>query len=311
MSQSDGVTIVTGASGMLGGAIYRRLLADKVPVEGWSRATDLAPDGTTFTRGVASFTDSIRNADLVIHCAALTDADYCEANPGEANFVNVLWSKSLAQEAALTGARFIYVSTDAVYDGDVPGRLSREDDPPRPLSVYARTKLAGEQAVLQAYAEATVVRTTMFGWTLPGKREKLAEQILRALVLKQPIKLWGDAIFSPLHVVSLAEDLLCLAELQYPGVLNIGARDPTSKADFGRLIAWEFGFDPSAIEETSVDDADLPAKRTKSTALDVTLARGLLGTLGTTRAGISRLRQELGDGTVERLKGGSWPTSST
>ncbi len=66
----------------------------------------------------------------------------------------------------------MHISTDAVFDGD--RRLYREDDPPNPLSIYARTKLEGEQAVLQPNPQALVARVNLFGWSLSGKRS-LAE----------------------------------------------------------------------------------------------------------------------------------------
>lgn len=303
---SQGKVIVTGASGMLGGWIYRHLLQEGIPCEGWSRATDRAPDGTTFDRGLASYTDSISDATLVIHCAAMTDADYCESNLEEAKFVNALWSGALAREAALTGARFIYVSTDAVYDGNAPGRR-REYDEPNPINVYAATKLQGEQAVLDAYPAATVVRTTMVGWTLPGKREKFAEQIIRNLLSGERLQLFRDAIFSPLHVADLGTLLLRLAETEYSGILNIGSCDGVSKAAFGRMVAEDFGYYPSPIVPVSVDDVPLPAKRTKNTMLDVSRATDLLGYLPNVPGTIRGLRRDFHDGTVERLKGGPWP----
>jgi dTDP-4-dehydrorhamnose reductase len=291
---------------MLGGAIYRQLRNAGEPVEGWSRATKIAPDGAKFHTRPLDL-GAYGPVRLVIHCAAMTDADACEENPSGARRVNAEWPGRLAAQAARIGARFIYVSTDAVYDGETPGRLSREDDPPHPLSTYARTKLAGEAAVLQAYPDATVVRTTMFGWTLPHKREKLAEQIVRGLVERKPLRLWGDAIFSPLHVSDLAVLLVDLAAIRYPGIVNVGSPLSLSKAEFGRLIADTTGLDGSLIEETSVDDAGLAAARTKDTALDVSVAETLLGPLPSAGSGIQLLAREFTDGTVERLKGGPWP----
>lgn len=289
---------------MLGGAIYRRLLAEGADVEGWSGDGGIAPDGVVFAPALFPLRPETR---LIIHCAAITDADACEADPRSSVAINEVWPGRLAYSARERGARFIYISTDAVYDDRDPEWLAWEGDEPRPLSVYAKTKLGGERRVLDVYPEATVVRTTMFGWTLPGKREKLAEQIIRALVLGRPLPLWRDAVFSPLHVGDLGRILLELAERDYPGVLNIGAPEPITKLEFGRMIAAAIGANDDVIEETSVDDMDLRAPRTKYTALDVTHAEELFGALPSVEEGVARLARELTDGTVERLKGGPWP----
>ena len=74
----------------------------------------------------------------------------------------------------------MHVSTDAVYDGERAGAHA-EDEPPRPANAYARSKLAGEAAVLAAHPDALVVRTTMHGWTAQG-RPSFSEAILRGLL---------------------------------------------------------------------------------------------------------------------------------
>lgn len=296
--------IVTGASGMLGGAIYRRLLEDDVDVHGWSNWRTQAPDDHFFSpRGTSH---SIGDADLVIHCAAMTDADAAESFAEKAFMINTVWAGRLAASARERGARFIYVSTDAVYDGERPG-LRSEDEAPNPLSVYAKTKLMGEQAVLLMNPEATIVRTTMVGWVLPTKREKFAEQIIRELINGSRLTLFRDAIFSPLHVGDLADYLISLAEIEHSGVLNVGSQAPISKFAFGLMVAQRFGLDSSPIYPTSVDDVPLAAKRTKNTGLDVRQAKDLLGDLPTVSQAIERLYREHNDGTVERLKGQPWP----
>ncbi len=259
---------------MLGNAIYRELRSDrKVKVEGWTHTTKKSPEGHEFVTKPWPDTE----ADLLINCAAMTDADACEKNPNQARAINAFLPEALARWARARYPRFIHVSTDAVYDDSKPGRR-KETDQPNPQSVYAKTKLEGEGRVLAAYPEALVVRTTMFGWTLPtAPRPKFAETILAALDAREPIPLFRDAIFSPLHVDHLAECLLELAELDVSGVLNVGARHPVTKSDFGYLVAAEFGYAQTFIHEARVDDLDRPAKRTKNVGLDVKKFEKLLG----------------------------------
>ena len=281
-------TVVTGATGMLGSAIHRELLARREPVEGWSSKTNgvIGPE-----------------VDLVIHCAALTDADYCENHRLEAHYVNALFPEGLAKQAEAHGARFIHISTDAVYEDGAPGRCT-EDEKPNPGSVYAETKLEGEGRVLAVYPEALVVRTTMFGWTLPtAPRPKFAEEILAALADREPMPLWTDAFFSPLHVGMLADILLDLAELEVCGILNVGARRPISKYEFGCLIADVFGKDKNFLVKTRVDDVPRPARRTKNVGLDVEAVKRLLGQMPTVEMGVVQLYQEAHNGTAKGIRG--------
>src|SRR5581483_5276147 len=81
---------------------------------------------------------------VVIHAAAMADVDACEREPERAEAVNARGTAHVADACASLGARLIYVSTDYVFDGEAGPY--REDDPPQPLSVYGRTKLAGERA---------------------------------------------------------------------------------------------------------------------------------------------------------------------
>lgn len=294
---------------MLGNAVYRELRGDKtIAPEGWSQTTKQSADRLPFLAldladlGGAPFR-LLERADLVIHCAAMTDADYCERHPEEARVANAFVPEWLAQAQAKHRGRFVYVSTDAVYDDSQPGRR-KETDQPNPQSVYAKTKLEGEGRVLAAYPEALVVRTTMFGWTLPtAPRPKFAEQILAALTARQPIKLFRDAYFSPLYVSQLAEILLMLAEEKASGVLNVGSRHPVSKSHFGRLIAAYFGLDDSLIEEVSVDDVPLAAKRTKNVSLDLGRFQGLLGPAPLIGGNVQQLYEDAHDGTAKRVRG--------
>ena len=110
--------------------------------------------------------------DWVIHCAALANVDACEAEPAQAQKLNTEVPRKLAQYVARGGARLLYVSTDAVFDGQ-RGQYD-EDDTPNPLSIYAQTKLDGERAVAQADPTAIIARVNLFGWSISGRRS-LAE----------------------------------------------------------------------------------------------------------------------------------------
>ena len=144
----------------------------------------------------------------------------------------------------------------------------------------------------------------MFGWTLPtAPRPKFAEEILGKLTARQKVTLWRDAFFSPLHVGILADILIELSQMEVSGVLNVGAREPISKAEFGRLIADVFGLDYRFVEESSVRDSELRAVRPGNVGLDVKKVTKLLGPMPTVESGVFQLYDEAFDGTAEKIRG--------
>lgn len=301
-------TVITGASGMLGYAVVRELKAQREDFQGWSRSVAKGPR-VAFERMDLTDHAEVRRKlreykpELIVHCAALTDADYCEENPRVAHMVNALVPGELAATARRLGSRLVHVSTDAVYADDTGGKCV-ETDTPRPLSVYAKTKLEGEGRILAVYPEALVVRTTMFGWTLKtAPRPKFAEQILAALTNHRQIRLFRDAYFSPLHVATLAEVLLDLGELGTEGILNVGALREISKANFGYRLAETFGLDGSVIEVCSVDDVSLKARRTKNVGLNTKRFAALFGKPPTVEDELQRLHDEAFDGTAKTVRG--------
>ena len=110
----------------------------------------------------------IESGDVVINCAAYTNVDAAEPNEPAAYAVNVAGPEHIARACACTGAQLIHLSTDYVFSGEFAGSAPRPYEPgddTAPLSVYGRTKLSGELAVLATLPEATVVRTA---WVYTG-----------------------------------------------------------------------------------------------------------------------------------------------
>jgi dTDP-4-dehydrorhamnose reductase len=202
--------------------------------------------------------------DWVVHCAALTNVDACEAAPAQAQKLNSELPAQLATYVARGGARLVYVSTDAVFDG-LRGNYS-EEDVPNPPNVYARTKLEGEQAVLRANPEAIVARVNLFGWSLSGQRS-LAEFFFNNLRAGREVMGFTDVYFCPLLANDLALLLLRMLEKGLSGLYHVVARECTSKYTFGVAIARRFGLDERLIRPASVHQAGLAATRSPNLSL--------------------------------------------
>ncbi len=303
--------MVTGASGLLGAAVLHDLAPRLEAVEGWSHTVAALPDGTRL-RPVDLRTpaagEALRAAapDLVVHCAALTDVDACEADPAAARAINAEAPERLAGAARALGAGFVHVSTDAVYDGERAGAHA-EDEPPAPANAYARTKLEAERAVLGAHPEALVVRTTIHGWTARG-RLSFSESILRGLLRGERLTLFADVRFSPLVVTDLAALIRRLAGRGAAGILNVGAADAVTKEAFGRLVARAFGLPEDPIAPVALAERRLSAARPRNTALAVERVTAALGEPPPTVAdGVRRFREDADSGAAARLKSRSGP----
>lgn len=211
--------------------------------------------------------------DWVINCAALAILDACEADPALAHQLNVELPRTLALHVARSGARLVHISTDAVFDGQ-RGNYT-EEDTPNPLSVYARTKLEGEQAVAAANPEAIIARVNLFGWSLTGKRS-LAEFFFYNLRIGKEVMGFTDVCFCPLLVNDLARLLLKMLEQGLSGLYHVVSRDCVSKYNFGVALARKFGLESDLVKPASVSESGLQASRSPRLTLKADkLARAL------------------------------------
>lgn len=217
----------------------------------------------------------------LIHCAALTHVDRCEEDPQEAHQQNALVPQALARWCARQGVRLVHISTDGVFSGPVPPGGFPESHSPRPVNAYGVSKAEGEERVLEAFPEALVVRTNLFGWGLDGPAA-LAGWLLRTLEEGASVPGWTDVRFNPLFTGTLAAELLKLADPGDPqvtpsGLLHLAASDSMSKYDFARAVAVEWGYSPQAVQATRSTDAPLKARRPLDTTLSVERWQALRG----------------------------------
>lgn len=212
--------------------------------------------------------------EIVIHCAALANLEACERDPQQAQHINAEIPAQLADLCQKGGARLLHVSTDAVFDG-ARGNY-REDDTPNPLSVYARSKLAGEQAVAAANPHAIIARVNLFGFSLTGKRS-LAEFFINNLSSGTRVNGFTDVYFCPLLVNRIAHLFAEMLTRDLHGLYHVFAADCLSKYQFGIEIAQRFGFDASLITPISVEDGNLQAARAPNLTMNTQKLATALG----------------------------------
>jgi dTDP-4-dehydrorhamnose reductase len=151
-----------------------------------------------------------------------------------------------------------------VFDGQ-RGNYS-EDDAPGPLNVYARSKLEGEHAVLEAFPEALVLRTNFIGVSQSGK-VGLADWMASTLESGERVEGFTDVTFAPLLTNELARIILAATESSLSGLYHAGARDACTKYDFACRLCTALGFDTNLVDRATVGEAKLVARRPLNTSL--------------------------------------------
>jgi dTDP-4-dehydrorhamnose reductase len=183
----------------------------------------------------------------VLHAAAWTDVDGAQADPAGAELANVTGTRNVAA----LGVPVVYFSTDYVFDGS-KGEPYVESDEPRPLSVYARTKLEGEREVRDGW----IVRSSwLFGWT----GTNFVRTMLRLGAERDEVGVVADQVGSPTYVGHLAEATRGLLTLPQ-GVWHVAAEGECSWAEFGRAIFEEAGIS-CRVREITTEELGRPAPR--------------------------------------------------
>lgn len=252
--------LVTGAGGQLGTDLLR--LGDRHEVIGATRSDLDVGDRDVVMAAVTGLAP-----DLVIHAAAWTAVDACEADPERAWRVNAFGSRNVAEAARATGAHLVAVSTDYVFDGtsDAP---YVEWDRTNPLSAYGRSKLAGEEEVRTLLPGATVVRTS---WVCGRYGSNMVKTVLRvASQDDRPLRFVDDQRGCPTFTDDLAGMLLDLGVARRPGLFHVTNQGPTTWFRFARDILAAAGLDPSRVEPitTSQLDPPRPAHRPANSVLE-------------------------------------------
>ena len=300
--------LITGAIGLLGANLVADYSARGLPVLAVARKAIPEAHGgrwqscdLTVDSDVRALMDRWRPTSI-IHCAAMTNVDQCECERELAWATNAEMPGKLAALASEYGARFVYISTDSVFDGR-RGNYS-ESDAVGPLNVYAASKLGGEQAVLSALPGAAIVRTNIYGWNMQQK-SSLAEWVLGQLESGAAISGFEDVIFCPLLVNDLGDAIAQMLEKELSGIYHVTGSEAINKFEFARRIAVLFGYKTSGIRATSIEQSVLKAPRSKNTSLDTGKIGGALGRrMPDVNEGLARFRQLRESGYVAALKAG-------
>lgn len=272
--------VVTGASGLLGVSVVTQVRDLGRQVVGICNRNLLRVPGMQFCRLDLTDRKSVHallaplRPEGIIHCAATTNVDECEDHPELAEQVNVQASSFLAEIAQELNSRFVYISTDSVFDGK-RGNYS-ETDQPAPLSVYAKSKWRGEQEVLRRHSSPLIVRVTIYGWNAQPK-QSFGEWVLDEIAAGKQVRGFADVYFCPVLANDVAEVLLTMLDRGLSGIYHVVGSERISKYEFAKRVAMTFNLGTDRVTPMSITEARLRAPRPVDPSLNTEKIRTALG----------------------------------
>ena len=263
--------LITGAAGMLGSAVFPAFVAAGHDVV----ATDIEPrDVLALPMGVLDVRDSTAVAravesirpDIVLHLAAETDLEKCEASPDHAFRTNTIGTQDVAIACRESGASLVYISTAGVFDGEKKDGPYTEFDEARPINIYGRSKYEGEVLVQRLVPRSFVVRA---GWMVGGVDRdhkfvaKVVDQLRNGSL---SIRAVTDKLGTPTYTQDFAQNLLELVATKYYGLYHMACLGEGSRYDVAREIVGFYRRGDVEVVPVSSDTFALqyPAPRPRS-----------------------------------------------
>ena len=270
--------LVLGGSGLVGRALLRALARSGMDAVGTAR---------TRTGGGLLQLD-VTNADAVAACVAQVapevvcwlvksrgGMDEDERHPDAAHALHVQGAAHVARWAASSGARLIYLSTDAVFDG-TRGPYG-EEDPPAPKTAYGRMKWEAERVILESGCRHLILRTSLlFGWDRGSTN--IAMEIWRTLQAGQAMPVAEDQWCTPTLAEYLAEIIARLIPMDVEGLVNVAGKDRLCRAELARRLARAMALDPALITPLPMSRLNQAAARPLSIGLRTEKLAQWLGT---------------------------------
>lgn len=256
---------VTGALGQLGGELCRQLGAAAHPLD--IDTLDLTDRQAVLDRMLTL------KPEAIIHCAAYVQVDKAESEPDKCQAVNVMAVEHLVEACRLLDCPLVQISTDYVFGAaPVERRPWREDDPPSPQGVYARTKLQGELAAAQ-YERHLIVRTCgLYARPADSRAVNFVRTMLRLGGVQPELRVIADQYCTPTYVPHLVRAILFLAGATTGrpapwGIYHVTNTGQTTWFEFATEIFRQAGMDV-VVRPISTAEYGAPAKRPAYSVLD-------------------------------------------
>jgi len=276
--------LITGANGQLG-YDYQRLF-DELKEE--YIATDRDELDITDIEKVREFVKD-KNISLIINCAAYNNVDKAEDEPELCKKLNTYAPRDLAIVAKEIGAEYITYSTDFVFDGEKKAPYT-EEDIPKPLSIYGKSKYEGEKEIFKVKPDSFVVRTS---WVFGIANNNFNKQVINWSKSKDELSIVDDQISSPTYSKDLAYYSWELIKTKKYGLYHLSNGGEASKYDQGKYVLDKIGWQ-GKLNRAKTKDFNLKAQRAEYTKLDSSKLEKVIGKkIPSWENGIDRFLEEM------------------
>ncbi|MBI5182615.1 MAG: dTDP-4-dehydrorhamnose reductase [Nitrospirae bacterium] len=254
--------LITGANGMLGGSLLGQL-KKKYSIKGITKKEADITDLNAITKAIAKV-----KPDIVIHTAAYTKVDDCESNIKLAYKVNAIGARNVAIACRRIDAALVYISTDYVFDGTKDSPYI-EFDAANPLSVYGKTKLAGEEFIKQILNRFYIIRTS---WLYGAGGVNFVDTIIKKVNTvgaqgNVPLKVVDDQRGSPTYTNDLADKISEIIKEERYGIYHITNSDSCSWFEFAKKIIEYSNIKGVDVIPIKSNVLNRPAKRPSNSVL--------------------------------------------
>ena len=271
--------LVTGACGQLGNEM--QLMAQQHTQYTWfftdvasvADGAKLSPLDITDQAAIEAFVQD-HDIDVIVNCAAYTAVDKAETDEAKAHLLNAVAPGYLAEAIQQRGGQLIQISTDYVFDGTAHTPYT-EDVPTCPASVYGRTKLEGERAVLAANPSAMIIRTA---WLYSTFGNNFVKTMLRLGREKSELGVIFDQVGTPTYARDLAAVVMsAIGQGIQPGIYHFTDEGVTSWYDFTKAIHRLAGITTCHVRPLHTTEYPTPATRPHYSVLDKTKIKQTYG----------------------------------
>lgn len=249
---------IAGASGQIGRALNDVL--DPMQIEALN--TDLDELDITDTDEVINF-GTVNRPDVIINCTGITDTDECEANPEHAYRVNALGARNLSIVARKCGSKIVQLSTDDVFDGQSKKPYTEFDDT-NPLTVYGRSKRAGENYVKEFTHKHFVIRSN---WVYGHGGHNFVNRVLAAAEAGNGLSVASDQFGSPTSAKDLARIILYLIKTNEYGTYHATCQGVCNRYEFAQEVLKLAG-KRITLRPVVTSESDLSSARPAYAVLD-------------------------------------------
>ena len=269
--------LITGASGMLGGALCKELSKYyNIYCTGKSSYKSFYYPYKKFNLSSNKYDELINwsNPNIIILSGAITDGNYCNNNPSEANLINGTSVKKFLKSTK-KNVKIIYISTDAVFSNKIS--MAKENDLTNPESIYGKSKELGEQYLINSNRKFIIIRTTIVGLNKFKNPEGFVDWIIKSSINKEKIKLFQDVIFNPISVWDLTKEILFLIKKSdfTNKIFHISGDQLITKYKFGIKLLKELNLPSDKIKKGKIINFEMRAKRSNDQSLDCSLYKNL------------------------------------